>query len=100
MPENEEPGSEEPVSIWVSLLGAQTHYVGSRFRTRVIEAGSGEPLVMLHGVGGHAEAYARNVVPLSQKCRPIAIDVAWHGLSSKPPFQETMPVYCEQLLDL
>jgi pimeloyl-ACP methyl ester carboxylesterase len=88
------------VSIWNELLGATTHFVGSKFRTRVIEAGSGEPLLMLHGVGGHAEAYARNVVPLSQKIRPIAVDMVWHGLSSKPPFEHTMPVYCEQLLDL
>lgn len=87
-------------TIWLDLVGAQTHYVGSKFRTRVIEAGSGEPLLLLHGVGGHAEAYCRNVIPLSRGCRPMAIDLAWHGLSSKPPFAEPMPVFCEQLLDL
>ena len=87
-------------TIWVDLLGTEIHYVGKRYRTRVIEAGSGEPLLMLHGIGGHAEAYSRNVRRLSQYCRPMAIDLVWHGLSSKPPFSETMPVYCDQLLDL
>ena len=52
-------------TIWVDLLGAQVHYVGKKYRTRVIEAGSGEPLLMLHGIGGHAEAYSRNLKPLS-----------------------------------
>jgi len=87
-------------SIWLSLLGAHIHYVGSRYRTRVIEAGEGEPLVMLHGIGGHAEAYSRNVIRLSRHCRAIAIDAVWHGLSSKPPFEDPMPVYCDQLLDV
>lgn len=87
-------------SIWVDLLGAQIHYVGKKYRTRVIEAGSGEPLLMLHGVGGHAEAYSRNIQPLAKAVRPIAMDMMWHGLSSKPPFTDTMPVYCEQILDV
>src|SRR4051812_20835261 len=87
-------------TIWVDLLGSQTHFVGKRYRTRVIESGSGEPLLMLHGIGGHAEAYSRNIKRLAQYCRPIALDLAWHGLSSKPPIGDTMPVYCEQLLDL
>ena len=26
--------------------------------------------------------------------------MVWHGLSSKPPFADTMPVFCDQLLDL
>ena len=87
-------------TIWLDLIGAQVRYAGKKFRTRVIEAGSGEPLIMIHGVGGHAEAYSRNIRRLSQYCRPMAIDMCWHGFSSKPPFSDTMPVYCEQLLDL
>jgi pimeloyl-ACP methyl ester carboxylesterase len=87
-------------TIWLDLLGSQVHYVGKKYRTRVIEAGSGEPLILIHGIGGHAEAYSRNIRRLAQHCRPMAIDLAWHGLSSKPPFTEPMPVYCEQLLDL
>jgi len=50
-------------SIAVELLGTQTRMVqGTRWRHRVIEAGTGgEPLILLHGIGGHAETYARNL---------------------------------------
>ena len=88
-------------SIWVDLLGAQTVYRGNKYRTRVIEAGEGEPLIMIHGIGGHAEAYSRNLVRLGKVCRAMAIDLIWHGLSSKPKFDaRTIPMYAEQVLDL
>jgi pimeloyl-ACP methyl ester carboxylesterase len=89
-------------TIWTELLGAQVRYLGRRHRTRVIEAGEGPPLILLHGVGGHAEAYARNVVRLGQTSRAMAIDLLWHGLSAKPPYVggEDIPAYAEQILDL
>ena len=55
-------------SFWAGLLGAEVKYYDAKgMRTRAIEAGSGEPLIFLHGSGGHAEAYCRNVVPLSDE---------------------------------
>ena len=48
--------------MWVDLLGSQIHYCGREFRTRVIEAGEGTPLILIHGLGGHAEAYSRTIV--------------------------------------
>ena len=87
--------------IWVDLLGSQTIYRGSKYRTRVIEAGEGEPLILIHGIGGHAEAYSRNLMRLGTVCRAMAIDLIWHGLSSKPKFNaRTIPMYAEQVLDL
>jgi pimeloyl-ACP methyl ester carboxylesterase len=88
------------MTIWVDLLGAQTHYLGNEFRTRVIEAGDGEPLVLIHGVGGHAEAYAKNVLRLGERYRAMSIDLVWHGCSSKPPFAEPLPTYARQFVDL
>ncbi len=87
-------------TIWVDLLGSQVRYYGQRFRTRAIEAGAGEALVLIHGVGGHAEAYSRNVVRLGQRYRALAIDLVWHGYSSKPPYGRSVDTYCEQLVDL
>jgi pimeloyl-ACP methyl ester carboxylesterase len=88
-------------SIWVDLLGSETRYRGSAFRTRTIEAGSGDALILIHGVGGHAEAYSRNIVRLGQNFHAIAIDLAWHGLSGKPPFTtEMVPTYGKQIVDL
>lgn len=89
------------MSIWVDLLGSQVGYLGNKFRTRVIESGEGAPLILIHGTGGHAEAYARNVVRLGREFRAMAIDLVWHGLSAKPPFDgNTIPTYAAQVLDL
>jgi pimeloyl-ACP methyl ester carboxylesterase len=88
------------MTIWLDLLGSQTHYLGDRYRTRVVEAGDGEALVLLHGVGGHAEAWSRNVVRLGVRYRAMAIDMLWHGYSAKPPFQDAVPSYAGQVLDL
>lgn len=88
-------------SIWVDLLGSQVSYRGKKHRTRVIESGQGEPLILIHGIGGHAEAYSRNLRRLGQNFRAMAIDLVWHGLSSKPAFDgRTIPTYAEQVLDL
>src|SRR5690606_2602157 len=88
-------------TIWLDLLGAEVRYRGARFRTRTIEAGSGEPLILIHGNGGHAEAWAKNVLRLAEKRHVVAIDLVWHGLSGQPPFTVDMvPTYTEQLVEL
>lgn len=89
------------MSLWTDLLGSQVRYVGTKYQTRTIECGDGPPLVMLHGGGGHAEAFAKNVVRLGQRFHVLAIDMLWHGLSSKPPFPgKALPAYGEQVLDV
>ncbi len=90
------------MTIWLELLGSQVHILGQRYHTRVIEAGDGPPLLLLHGIGGHAEAYARNVVRLGRETRAMAIDLLWHGFSAKPPYVdgEDIPAYADQVLDL
>lgn len=90
------PVIERPVDQWesnsVELLGAQTRFVqGERWRHRVIEAGrpGDEPLVLIHGVGGHAESYARNVNSLArQGFHVIAVDALYHGLTDKEPYDD------------
>ncbi|MDZ7701480.1 MAG: alpha/beta hydrolase [Halobacteriales archaeon] len=77
-------------SAWVSHLGGTVEHVeGDRFTTRMIAHGDGDepPLVLLHGIGGHAETYVRNVVPLAEALgdRTVAaIDFVGHGYSSRP----------------
>jgi pimeloyl-ACP methyl ester carboxylesterase len=88
-------------SIWADLLGSKVHYCGHKYRTRVIEAGVGEALILLHGGGGHAEAFSRNVARLGQNFRTMAIDMLWHGLSSKPPYRgDAFAAYADQVIDL
>ncbi len=89
------------MSVWVDLLGAEVRYRGNKYQTRTIEAGTGEPLVLIHGIGGHAEAYSRNLKRLGERYHAMAIDLLWHGLSAKPTFSnEMVPAYAAQVVDL
>jgi pimeloyl-ACP methyl ester carboxylesterase len=88
-------------TVWTDLLGSEVRYRGKKFRTRTIEAGQGELLLLLHGIGGHAEAYSRNLARLGRHFHVVAIDLLWHGFSSKPPVAKAMiPAYLEQVIDL
>jgi HOMODA hydrolase len=76
------------MSLWLDFLGAEIRYVDTPTfgRTRIAEAGrGGEPLLFLHGIGGHLEAYAKNVVALSDRFHTIAYDYPGHGMSAKKP---------------
>jgi 2-hydroxy-6-oxonona-2,4-dienedioate hydrolase/2-hydroxy-6-oxo-6-(2'-carboxyphenyl)-hexa-2,4-dienoate hydrolase len=86
------PPAAKPLSEWetvaVELLGTQTRIVqGKQFYHRVIECGTqGEPLILIHGIGGHAETYARSLHNLANNGFHVyAIDALYHGFSSKGP---------------
>jgi pimeloyl-ACP methyl ester carboxylesterase len=49
------------------------------------EAGKGEPLVLIHGVGMRLEAWAPQIAYLSATHRVIAVDMPGHGESRKLP---------------
>src|ERR1700722_1914824 len=93
--------TSETQSLWLGLLGAETRYYNAGgIRTRAIESGTGNPpLIMLHGVGGHAEAFARNVVPLGKHFRTIALDYLGHGLSGSIDGRLTKEAYTKHLAD-
>ncbi len=79
-------------SIWVALMGSavkQTFYRAGAVRTRALEAGSGIPLILLHGAGGHAEAYSRNLAAHAKHFHVYAIDMIGHGFTDRPdvPYQ-------------
>lgn len=100
MPTTDRKGSTMS-TIWVELLGAEVrHYDAGGIRTRCIEAGEGPPVILLHGMGGHAEAYARNVVPLAEHFRVLAVDYLGFGLTDKPAEPPTCERYVEHLVDL
>jgi pimeloyl-ACP methyl ester carboxylesterase len=89
-------------SLWNALLGAQVRFVsGARYRHRVIEAGSGEPLILVHGVGSSAEVFARNVIPLARDFHVYAIDALYHGYSSLEPYdaEHRVTAQADALLD-
>jgi 2-hydroxy-6-oxonona-2,4-dienedioate hydrolase len=88
-------------SIWCSLLGLpfrQSFYDVAGIRTRCVEAGEGEPLVFLHGTGGHAEAYARNLAAHAERFHVYAIDMVGHGFSDKPDIPYTVSAYVDHVV--
>jgi pimeloyl-ACP methyl ester carboxylesterase len=87
-------------SLWIDLLGAQVRYYDAAgVRTRSIEYGSGTPVVLLHGVGGHAEAFARNVVPLGATFDARAIDYYGHGLTDFGAVPYSKVAFVQHLID-
>ncbi len=87
-------------STWVALMGAQVLVGGNRYPGRYVEAGTGEPLILLHGQGGHIENFSRNIMPYAEHFHVFALDCVWHGYGAQPPFDpELLPTYVDQVLD-
>lgn len=87
-------------SVWSALAGLELsiRYVQvGEWRTRVLEAGEGEPLVLMHGTGGHLEAYAHNIVPLAQRFRVIAYEYPGHGYTTHATRDLELPDYVAHL---
>lgn len=88
-------------TYWVELLGAQVRTIRGRYRTRIVEAGQGPALILLHGTGGHLENYARNIVPLAEHFHVVAMDFLWHGLAQVDGFDnEVIPLLVDQVVDV
>jgi pimeloyl-ACP methyl ester carboxylesterase len=93
------------MSLWIDFLGAEIRYIEtpSFGQTRIAEAGKGkkEALFLMHGIGGHLEAYAKNVVALSEHFHVIAFDFVGQGLSAKiPDIVYNSSTYVQQLREL
>lgn len=88
------------MSIWNELQGVafkQAFYEANGIVTRAIEAGEGEPLILLHGTGGHSEAYMRNIAEHAKHFHVYAIDLVGHGYSSMPDIDYGMQHYVDHL---
>lgn len=93
------------MSLWLDFMGASIRYVDlpTMGRTRIAEAGEGNPetLILMHGVGGHIEAYSKNVVELGEKYHVVAFDFVGHGYSEKKTdIDYSIDNYVEQLREL
>lgn len=60
-------------------------------RTRYLRAGSGTPLLLLHGVGYSGDCFIRNIEPLAAHFTVIAPDMLGHGFTAAPPFAGIAP---------
>ena len=92
------------MSLWLDFLGATVRYVDtpSYGRIRIAEAGQGkdDTIIFQHGLNGHLEAYAKNLVALSERFHVIAFDYVGHGLSDKKIDEYNPEVFAEQLREL
>ena len=89
-------------SIWSDLQGVpfrQDYVTVGDVRTRFLQAGdpAAPALVFLHGTGGHAEAYVRNLAAHAPHFNTIAIDMLGHGHTGKPDHDYEVPRYVEHL---
>ena len=91
-------------SLWLDMLGASVRSVKTKSfgATRIAEAGLEHPetVIFLHGIGGHLEAYAKNIVALSERFHTIAYDFIGHGLSDKPVVDYSPPMLVAHLAQL
>lgn len=90
-------------SIWLEMVGRgvqERFYDAGGVRTRVLEAGEGPTLLLLHGTGGHAETYYRNMVPLSEHFRVLAVDMVGHGFSDRPGIAYSLDDFAGHVADL
>ncbi len=76
-------------SVWSDLQGvpfSQGYLDAGGVRTRYLHAGdtSKPALVLLHGSGGHAEAYVRNLEAHAEHFSTWSIDMLGHGYTDKP----------------
>ena len=97
-----EPMPPAPPSFWTDLRGAsfaQGYLDAGGIRTRYLHAGdpSQPPLILLHGTGGHAECYSRNLAEHGAHFDTWAIDMVGHGWSDKPAVDLEIDVYVEHL---
>lgn len=92
-------------SLWLDLIGAsfrQDFVDAGGVRTRILSAGHPDKplLLFLHGTGGHAEAYTRNLAAHADAFHVVAADMIGHGWTDKPAIDYEIPAYARHVLDL
>nr|BAG30829.1 meta-cleavage compound hydrolase [Neptuniibacter sp. CAR-SF] len=71
-------------------------------RTRYLEAGSGKPIILIHGGGAGAESEGnwKNVIPyLAKEYRVIAMDMIGFGKTDKPDLLYSQDLRIKHLVD-
>ncbi len=71
---------------------------GHRIVYRV--AGSGPPLLLLHGITSSAATWKDVIPPLAERCTVIAPDLLGHGQSAKPQGDYSLGAYASGVRDL
>lgn len=91
------------MTLWTELEGLDyviQHVQVGEWSTRVLTHGDGEPLIFMHGTGGHLEAFVRNLRALGESHRVILYDFPGHGWTTTAARDLELPDYQEHLLAL
>jgi len=90
-------------TAWTELAGVDysiRHVPVGPWSTRVLESGTGMPFILMHGTGGHLEAFTRNIRALGAKYRLIAYDYPGHGWTTTAEADLEIDDYLDHLLGL
>ncbi|WP_409331764.1 alpha/beta fold hydrolase [Trujillonella humicola] len=80
-------------------LVRETRVVHGHLRA-FLRAGSGPPLLLIHGIGNNAQTWAEVIGPLAEQHTVIAPDLLGHGDSDKPRGDYSIAGYANGMRDL
>lgn len=83
--------------LWLRLGGVRSaHAQAGPYGLRYLEAGSGPPLVLVHGLGSSAmQDWGRLVAPLGRRFHVYALDLPGFGRSERPDVPYGIPLQVE-----
>lgn len=82
----------------VRKTGGQYILIGGN-KVRYYEAGQGETVIFIHGIGQAMYTFRKNIRVLSEHCHVISIDLWGHGLSAKPQIDYTIDDFSKLIVD-
>jgi len=90
-------------TLWTGLAGLDysiRHVPVGSWSTRVLECGAGPPLVLMHGTGGHLEAFSKNLPALAARFHIFAYDYPGHGWTTTTETDLEIDAYIDHLTGL
>ena len=95
------------ITFWVATLAnaqAPKEVLVFGQKIQYVEAGTGPTVILLHGLGGSAQAWGLNIAPLAEKYHVIVPDQIGFGKSDKPlvnyrvrTYVDFLDQFCKQL---
>lgn len=73
--------------------------LGHNIKTRYWQLGSGEPVLLVHGLGGYIENWENNIHALAENFNVTALDVVGFGRSAKPEIKPTVKALAQFVAD-
>ena len=90
------------MTFWTQLgrLPHELRYVDAGgVPTRTLIAGSGEPVIFLHGITGHLETYIPTLAAHAEHFQVHAIDMLGHGWTGRPDEDYTVQRLAQHVID-